>query len=55
MQAKHENVMGRMNNAYVDTDVIICNVCLVDVILVTFLGIISIFVCCAEFEENLHN
>jgi len=36
MQTKHENVTGRMNNAYVDTDVIICNVCLVDVILVTF-------------------
>jgi hypothetical protein len=55
MQTKHENVTGRVNNAYVDTDVIICNVYLVDVLLVTFLGIVSIFVCCAEFEENLHS
>jgi hypothetical protein len=37
MKMKRENVTGRMKNAYVDTDfVIICNVCFIDVILITF-------------------
>jgi hypothetical protein len=55
MQMKNENVTGGMNNAYGDRDfVIICNICFIDVILVNYLGIIRIFVCCAVFEENLH-
>jgi len=52
MQTKNGNVTGSRNNADVDTDfVIIYNVCFIDVILVTFLGIISNVVYCAEFEE----
>ena len=55
MRKKNENVTGSTNNVDVDTDfVIICNICFIDVILVKYLGIISIFFCRAEFEENVH-
>lgn len=44
MRKKNENVTGSTNNVDVDTDfVIICNICFIDVILVKYLGIISIF------------
>jgi len=54
LQTNNGNVTGSRNNAGVDTDFVITyNICFIDVILLKYLGIISIVVYCAEFEENL--